>query len=300
VSENCLDCHDAKNRKGGVLLTGDRGPEYSHSYYELMSRLQVADGRDLPRGNYAPRKLGSSASFLMNKIDGSHHDVKLSEKETRKIKLWIDASANYPGTYAALGSGMLNQRGVARRELEKANEVMDRRCAGCHKNNTKLPDSPVAEARPDGRNLVYNNDRKWTPPWVKPFGDGSLRVGSKEWMQKYAPPGLVYSKHILYNLSVPEDSVMLLAPLAKEAGGYGTCPDVFKNQADPDYQILLQSIQASKQGLEKITRFDMENFQPTEGYIREMKRYGIVPPEFEYGEPINVYETDRRYWESLH
>ena len=30
-----------------------------------------------------------------------------------------------------------------------------------------------------------------------------------------------------------------------------------------------------------------------------MKRYGILPETHQAGDPINVYDTDRRYWESF-
>jgi len=47
----CLDCHDATSYEGRVLMTGDRGPMFTHSYYDLSARLQMAVGRDLARGN---------------------------------------------------------------------------------------------------------------------------------------------------------------------------------------------------------------------------------------------------------
>ena len=50
-----------------------------------------------------PRSIGSSASKLMKLIDGTHYEAKLSEQEVRMIRLWIDASTVYAGTYAALG-----------------------------------------------------------------------------------------------------------------------------------------------------------------------------------------------------
>lgn len=294
LDKHCLKCHNVEKRKGGVLLTGDRGPHYSHSYFELMSRLQVADGRDLPRGNYAPRKIGSSASYLMNKVDGSHHDVKMSEKEIKTLQLWIDASATYPGTYASLGSGMLTGNANA---YKASTAVLKRRCGECHTGKKKLPGSPVEVSSPKAQALFYDGKKNWSPPWIKPLGDGSLRVGSKEWMKKFAPPGMVYSKHILYNLTSPENSVMLMAPLSRKAGGYGVCQGVFADTSGPDYRTLLKSVQFAKKSMEQIKRFDMEGFQPTPGYVREMKRFGILASDHKIGDPIDVYETDRKYWE---
>jgi len=30
-----------------------------------------------------------------------------------------------------------------------------------------------------------------------------------------------------------------------------------------------------------------------------MKRYGILPPTLQAADPIDVYDTDRRYWRSF-
>ena len=55
----------------------------------------------------------------------------------------------------------------------------------------------------------------------------------------------------------------------------------------------------SKTHLDSITRFNMANFRPEPEYIREMKGYGILAPSDATGDLIDVYETDRRYWQSL-
>ena len=59
-------------------------------------------------------------------------------------------------------------------------------------------------------------------------------------------------------------------------------------------------IQAGQKKLNEIKRFDMPGFKPRPEYIREMKRYGILPETFDLNrDPINPYETDRLYWESM-
>jgi len=123
-------------------------------------------------------------------------------------------------------------------------------------------------------------------------------VGSDAWMRQFADPRLIYSRHIHYNLSRPDKSQQLLAPLSRAAGGYGTCGDVFKSTQDADYQTLLAAIKDAKQHLDTITRFNMPGFEPTEAYIYEMKRYGALPETHAAGAPIDVYETDQRYWRS--
>jgi len=111
-----------------------------------------------------------------------------------------------------------------------------------------------------------------------------------------------------YNLTEPKDSLVLLAPLAQEAGGYGICQneederfqELFKTSADPDYQSLLADIQKYKKALDARRRFDMPGFQPNEHYLREMMKYEILPQDFDMRkDPIDVYAVDRMYWKSL-
>lgn len=309
--KHCLPCHDADQYAGRVLLTGDQGPMFTHSYFMLSSRLQMADGRDLAQGNYAPYRIGSAASPLLDKLHGAHHGVRLEARELRKVKLWIDASATFPGTYAALGGGMIGSYAsleygtkpkinyLSWPGLKAAKEAMDRRCAACHQGDRKLPSSPADNLGVRLHHLKYGPGapRFWSPPWLKP--DATLRAGSLEWMRKYADPRMQFSHNILYNLSRPDKSVQLLAPLAKSAGGYELCGPIFSNTTDPDYQLLLAGIEEAKAYLESITRFHMPHFRPEPEYIREMKHYGILAENHRDQDPIDVYATDRKYWESF-
>lgn len=99
--------------------------------------------------------------------------------------------------------------------------------------------------------------------------------------------------------------MMLLAPLAREAGGYQLCQKpgdpapVFPNTSDPAYQTLLAMISQGKKHLETMPRFDMPQFKPRPAYVREMKRFGILPANTPSDTAINPYTTDRKYWESL-
>ncbi len=310
---HCLKCHDAAGYSGRALLTGDQGPMFTHSYFTLSSRLQIADGRDLARGNYAPYAIGSAASPLLGKLEGAHHQVRLDAAELRRVKLWIDASATFPGTYAALGSGMIGayaelQYGtrpkldyLAWPGLKEARATLERRCASCHTARLKLPNSPADDLDFKLHHLEYagGKPRFWEPPWLWPRDDRALAPGSVEWMRRHADPRLQFSRHILYNLSRPEHSLLLLAPLAKSAGGHGLCGDVFASADDPDYRALLAGIEEAKAFLESRGRFNLPGFRPEPEYVREMKRYGVLSAAWREGDPIDVYETDRLYWESL-
>jgi len=44
LDEHCTSCHNANKRDGGVNLSGDHGPTYSMSYYNLMLHRQIKDG----------------------------------------------------------------------------------------------------------------------------------------------------------------------------------------------------------------------------------------------------------------
>ena len=142
----CVSCHGYEKtaaggpRAGRLILTGDRGPIYSHSYYMLTIARLFSDGRNEPRSNYAPRTLGSSASRLLTLLDGTHYGVQATPHQKKLLRLWIESGAAYPGTYAALGCGMIgdyaeNQQintGEDWPATRAAAEVIEKRCAACH------------------------------------------------------------------------------------------------------------------------------------------------------------------------
>lgn len=287
LDRHCLPCHDYPRREGGVILAGDRGPMFSHSYYTLVVWKQVADGRNLPRSNYPPRTLGSSASALMKKLAPSHYDMRVSPRDRAVIRLWLDSGAPYPGTYAALGTGMIGGYQQNEQILENdqdwpesraAIQAFARRCESCH-----------------------NPKQHPIPRWL------SDEIGLSFWAPDMNDPRLRHSRHIVFNLSRPAYSLVLLAPLAREAGGYGLCrppgtppnsaPPVFASTDDPDYRLILAMCQAGKRRLEEIKRFDMPGFRPRLEYLREMKRYGVLPASFDpLRDPVDVYALDRAYW----
>jgi hypothetical protein len=109
-----------------------------------------------------------------------------------------------------------------------------------------------------------------------------------------------------YNLSNPERSLVLMAPLAAKAGGLELCGSsagsqpVFADTRDPDYRRIYEQINRASERLDAIKRFDMPGFRPSPHYVREMKRYGVLPASFDLSrDPLNVYETDQAYWKSF-
>ena len=278
LDKHCVECHDYDRHQGGVVLTGDHGPMFSHSYYTLTYRKQFVDGRNDPKSNLAPRAIGAVASPLMKKLTGGHYDVQLSPHEIKMVRYWIESGAPYPGTYAALGNGMIGGYYENRQvntdwewpETKLASEAIERRCIACHTGDTILP-----------RNL---SDEREVSFWRPDPDDPRLRL----------------SRHLAFNLSRPEKSLMLLAPLAEEAGGYGACEGtIFANRDDPDYRKILAMCRAGQAYLGRVKRFDMPGFVPPEPYVREMKRYGILSPETARTAAVDGYHADREYWQSL-
>jgi len=103
-----------------------------------------------------------------------------------------------------------------------------------------------------------------------------------------------------YNLTRPEKSRILLAPLSKKCGGYGMKgKHVFADTRDPLYQALLGSIRDARARLMAGKRFDMPGYRPTEHYIREMQRFGFLPKTLKPTDPIDVYAVDRAYWDGF-
>jgi hypothetical protein len=286
----CVDCHGyEKTEQGGpyagkVVLTGDHGPMFSHAYFTMTVRQLFVDGRDLAKSNYPPRTLGSAASRILKMLDGSHYDVKATEHQERMLRLWIEVGAPYPGTYAALGCGSIGgyqQNNLVNTDFDwpttKAGaDVIQRRCASCHQGQDVLPKSLCDER------------------------------GVSFWRFNIDDPRLKLSRHVVSNLSRPEKSLLLLAPLAEQPGGFGLCRDqqdkavaVFADTADPGYRKLLAMVTAGQQNLQSIKRFDMPGFRPRPQYLREMRRYGVLPADHPDDAELDVYQLDRKYWESL-
>jgi hypothetical protein len=113
-----------------------------------------------------------------------------------------------------------------------------------------------------------------------------------------------------FNLAEPEKSLWLLAPLAKEAGGLGLCTRTkdgqerripFSDTQDDGYRKLLSTIKQTAAELNRIKRFNDPDFRPNEHWVREMKRYGFLPEEFDVArDQVDVYELEEEYWRSFY
>ncbi|MDZ7616528.1 MAG: hypothetical protein U1E05_05945 [Patescibacteria group bacterium] len=255
LDRHCVECHNADRLEGGADFTGDRTRQYTMSYWEIRNRNLVIDARNQPQGNYAPYSYGSVASRLMQLMDGGHHDVRVSDAERKLVRLWIETSATYPGTYAALGSGVYHAHLPV--------HDMNQRCGGCH---------------------------------MQDFTDNR----GKQHQRLTFRGGTSHGWQTLVNLDRPEKSRVLRAPLAKDAGGMGRCKEpVFASTDDPLYKKMLAGAQDAHRRLMEGKRFDMSGFRPNEHYIREMQRFGFLSPDLAADDPVDIYATDRAYWDSF-
>lgn len=290
LDKNCVKCHNGDLRSGGRNLTGDQGPVYSHGYFSLVGGLQISDGADSWIKRPDSRIIGDSSSELMKKVLGRHHEVSLSADEIKKLRFWINSGAAYPGTYAALGSGMIGRMYANNTDrsvtldprVAKAAETIKESCVSCHPSlqTTICDEGPLNWWRSRGELLVSGQ---------KP--DNYLKE-------------IKFIRHSIYNLSHPDQSALLKSPLSKEAGGYGICvtkegKPVLANKDDPRYNILLDAVTASKEKLDQTGHFSRPGFVPDPAYTREMKNYGIIDRNHPTDQPYDIYKTDDDYWKSL-
>jgi len=287
LDRHCVECHTYQRRDGNVILAGDLGPHWSHSFFSLFAYRQVADGRN-GLGNHPPRSIGSSASPLLKMMGGSHYGAKLSPREWRTIWLWIESGAPYAGSYAGLrNESDQNIAGSAvARVFAGARDVLDRRCGSCHAIGQ--PDSE------DRRPLPFPSDFRRNRRGSEP------RTAVYERIVLADDPMARFSANILLNFTRPAWSPLLLSPLAKAAGGHERCGAVFRDTSDSDYQRLLAAIEQGKSELDANPRYATPDFKPNRQYVREMKRYGILPASFDRSkDPIDIFQVDQAYWKSL-
>jgi hypothetical protein len=269
VDKHCVRCHNGGPKaKSKVNLTRGRYHRYANwpfGYIQLFRR--VAEGGNA-NANRAPRTIGTSASKLIQMLRSGHHDVKLSPHEYRLFRLWVEAGAVYPGTYAALGSGGHGVSGIS--------DIIQRRCSACHAGFNR-------------KGQLWNHFRvdvleQWNlddppastmlrAPLAKSAGGLGLCIGDYPAPRKHRPKGR-----------------------------RGKLPEVpqrqppFADANDPDYRAMLQAVRRASPWRK---RSDMEGFIPNDHYIREMKRYGVLRADWKVGDPIDVYALDQAYWRSL-
>ncbi|MCL1920602.1 MAG: hypothetical protein FWG50_05915 [Kiritimatiellaeota bacterium] len=289
LDRNCTACHNAAKRAGGVNLTAARTANHSAAYMTLLIHKQVADGRN-GLGNQPPRTLGSSASPLLKRLSGGHKNVKATPEEWRTAWLWIESGAPYAGSYAAIrNTDQQHKSGhAAGAAYGPCHEIVNRRCASCHANTEDRNVNGIPFSH------QVRMDKERTKIFPQP-------VGNYERLYLDDDPARKYDWAVLVNFTTPEESAILLAPLAKAAGGYGACGGntVFADKDDPDYKKMLTSIQNAQKRYAENPPWGQEGWQPNPQYIREMKRFGVLPESFDIAkDPFDPFAIDQAYWRS--
>ena len=272
LDQLCVSCHGYEKtaaggpRAGRVILTGDRGPIYSHSYYALTAANLFSDGRNQPRSNYAPRRLGSAASRLLNLLDGSHYGVKADAHQKTMLRLWIETGAAYPGTYAALGSGMIGGY-LEEQQIDTdadwpaakaAGDVIARRCAPCHDSRSRR--LPSESLRRTGRHLVA----------IRP--DGAVaRATAATWSSISPAPRSRSSCSRRW----PRPPVVLAsAAIPRPRQPATVFASTVRSRLPEDFWPSAPRAKRASTRSSDLTCLDSA---PPKEWVREMKRYGLLP-----------------------
>lgn len=286
LDKHCVSCHNPRNAKGGVILTGGITSRSIMSLATLRCRDQIITGSN-KWGNMKPYTFGSGGSKLMSKIDGSHKCKRLPEEEYNLIKAWLDTGAFQIGTYAAVGTGFLfdaffetgySYTNAENPKLKAVNEVVSHMCSKCHWN---------AKTKRFGLAHV---------PWIE--WNAKIHYNDSKGNKKNSK----MIKSYLYDFLNPDDSLVLLTPLAKEAGGLAdgtkkTHPVIFKDKKHPEFQKLDKNFREFVAQLRKDRPFQHEkHFRPTYGYMEMMKKCGIIPKDFPEDKPVDAMEIDEKYF----
>ncbi len=188
----------------------------------------------------------------------------------------------YAGTYAVLGSGMIPVVFPA--------ETIQQRCGECHGID---PDSKPRVGQ--GQYFTFGGPGP-DIPMVHDLADlKALRgsVGCFKYGRSRPPQSLC-------NLTRPEKSLLLRAPLSAEAGGLGICEGrVFADAEAPDYLEILAAIESAAARHRVTKRFDMPGFRPNDHYVIQMQRFEILPKDLKHDEPFDCYAADEAYWRSF-
>ncbi len=251
----CVECHEGPTPEGAVDLSGDRTRFFCASYDNLIERelVNYHNVFGLDHDETTPKSVGSYVSRLSKYLDTAEHSGhEISPVDRRTIHTWIDANVPYYGTYVytrPATSGSRDGWGLGR-GMQGAgwpHEILatfQKRCMACHKRE------------------VYNQSL---------YG-GRATVSSKIWTNRgitahgfpaRTPMSALIGPELRINLTRPANSLMLNAPLSRDAGGLGLCRDeagkpfIIADRNDPAYQTILQAIEKGSAALYAAPRVDM-------------------------------------------
>ena len=146
LDEHCLECHNHDREEGDFNISGHWGPLYPIGYIQMSWRQLFGDNRVIlpysehSKSDFEPYEIGTGSSRLLKLIEEGHQGVGMPELQQKMIRYWLDAGANYAGTYAVNSHGTIGyyQHNVNVRNDKEWPEtlamvdVINRRCDQCH------------------------------------------------------------------------------------------------------------------------------------------------------------------------
>ena len=233
LDRHCVRCHNAADKQG-LDLRGDATNWFSMAYENLRLFVQPIG----PQGSaalMAPRSRGAAASRLADLLLTGHEGVRLDPESLDRIITWIDLNVPYYDNTAITRpfTGPLSNQVTAsgRAVIDDPKPLwnaLDNDCRSCHARGFSVE------------------------PTAAPCQVLDLPKTLKR------PP---------INLTHPEESRILTAPLARAAGGLELCgKPVWKSRDAPAYLAALRVIQGWHDELVARPREDMPGFVPCSAY----------------------------------
>jgi hypothetical protein len=75
---------------------------------------------------------------------------------------------------------------------------------------------------------------------------------------------------------------------------------VFEDKNDPEYIQLLAILQKGKEQVDQRPRYGTPGFRPNRQYIRELKKYGVLDPDFDpQASSLDIFDADQKYWSTF-
>ncbi len=279
LDKHCLRCHKPGKAKGGVRLDGARTPRWTMAYSTLIDRGQTgmagAYYEQAKYGNMPPRSFGSPISKLIQKVRNGHGKVDLSTDEFRLLTTWIDASACFAGTYAALAMPEPSYPRFDRRR--PGDSAIIQRCASCHLPKSGRTAWPFAK---DSWIDLDNVERSYLVRAPLPKTLGGL--------------GLCRQRKARSSQQAPADADARNAPVA----------DVFGQEDEAAYAAFLDEVRSILDGTgpgwrpADVTQpaYWQEGFRPADFYPRELIRAGALDRAWRPGDPTDWFAVEHRYF----
>jgi hypothetical protein len=230
LDRRCVQCHNHLDRPSGLDLCGDRTEFFNVSYDQLVNQGENPTGRGSKWVSWIPTMNGQEWNIL---------DVR--------PKAWGSPQSR-------LAEVVLDGHPDAQGKPQVA-MTADERQAILSWIDCDVP--YYGEGRSSHIQLRGCRQITYAPEFQKLFAETAARRCAE--CHKGGPTGIPWHARRITNVAHND---ILLAPLAKEAGGRGVCGKVvFASTADPDYQALLKALKSTEDALLARPRTDMPGWQ---------------------------------------